>query len=93
VRGGGDEVGDRDGVVVQPGRHKPRVMRDVNEQLRANVAGNLRKASVRNLAGIGARPGDDQLRLVLAGQTGDLVEVDSVRVARDAVADEMIENP
>ena len=41
------------------------------------------------IAGIGTRPGDDQLRLVLAGQPRDRVEVDPVRVRRDAVADRL----
>ncbi len=45
------------------------------------LAGDLGELGVRNLARIGAGPGHDQLRLVLAGQRGDLVEVDAVRVA------------
>ena len=91
VRGGGDEIGDRHRIVVQPGRDQPGVVGHVDQQLRADFAGDLGELAVRNLARIGAGPGDDQLRLVLAGQPGDLVEVDAVRVARHAVADEVVE--
>ena len=38
---------------------------------------NLRELGEIDLARIGAGAGDDQLRLVLAGQLGDLVEVDA----------------
>ena len=78
VRGGGDEVGDRHGVVVQPGGDQARVVGHVDHQLGADLAGDLGELVVRNLARIGAGAGDDQLRLVLAGQPGDLVEVDAV---------------
>ena len=78
VRRRGDEVGDRHGVVVQSGRDQARVVGHVDHQLRADFAGDLGELVVRNLARIGARAGDDQLRLVLAGQPGDLVEVDAV---------------
>ena len=43
-----------------------------------DFAGDLGELAVRNLARIGAGAGDDQLRLVLAGQRGHLVEVDAV---------------
>ena len=92
VRGRGDEVGHRHRVVVQPGRDQAGVVGHIDQQLRADFAGDLGKLAVRNLARIGAGPGDDQLRLVLAGQRGDLVEVDAVRVARHAVADEVIQH-
>ena len=78
VRRGGDEVGDRHRVVVQPGGDQAGVVGHVDDQLRADLAGDLGELAVRNLARIGARAGDDQLRLVLAGQRGDLVEVDAV---------------
>ncbi len=92
VRGGGDEVGHRHRIVVQPGGDQAGVMGHVDEQLGADLAGDLGELAVRNLARIGARAGDDQLRLVLAGQRGHLVEVDAMRVARHAVADEVIEH-
>ena len=91
VRGGGDEVGDRHRIVVQAGRDQAGVVGHIDEQLRADFVGDLGKLAVRNFARIGAGPGDDQLRLVLAGQPRDLVEVDAVRVARHAVADEVVE--
>ena len=56
------------------------------------LAGDLGELVVRNLARIGAGAGDDQLRLVFAGQRGDLVEVEPVRVARHAVADEVVQH-
>ena len=92
VRGRGDEVGDRHRVVVQPGGDEAGVVGHVDHQLRADFAGDLGELVVRNLARIGARAGDDQLRLVLAGQPGDLVEVEAVRVARHAVADEVVQH-
>ena len=80
VRGRRDEVGDRHRIVVQAGGDEARVVGHIDEQLRADFAGDLGELLVRNLARIGARPGDDQLRLVLAGQPGDLIEVDAMRV-------------
>ncbi len=82
MRRGGHEVGDRHRVVVQPGGDQPGVVGHVDHQLGADLAGDLGELAVRNLARIGAGAGDDQLRLVLAGQPGDLVEVDPVVVLR-----------
>ena len=59
--------------------------------LAPHSTGDLGELAVRNLARIGAGAGHDQLGLVLAGQRGHLVEIDAVRVARHAVADEVIE--
>ena len=91
VRGRGHVVGHRHRVVVQLGRHQAGVVGHVDQQLRPALAGDLGELAVRNLARIGAGPGHDHLRLVLAGQRGDLVEVDAVRVGPHAVADEVVE--
>ncbi len=80
VRGRGDEVGDRHGVVVQAGGHQTGVVGHVDQQLGADFAGDLGELAVRDLARVGAGAGDDQLRLVFAGQLGDLVEVEPVIV-------------
>ena len=80
------------GLSCKPGRDQARVVGHVDHQLRADLAGDLGKLAVRNLARIRARAGDDQLRLVLAGQRGDLIEVEPVRVARHAVADEVVQH-
>ena len=77
-----DEVGHRHGIVVQAGRDEARVVGHVDHQLRADFAGDLGKLVVRNFARIGAGAGDDQLRLVLAGQARDLIEVDAGCVSR-----------
>ena len=66
------------GLSCRPGRDQAGVVRHVDEQLRAAIAGDLGELVVRNLARIGARPGHDHLRLVLAGERRHLVEVDAV---------------
>ena len=65
------------GLSCSSGRDQPRVVGHVDHQLRTDLAGDLGKLRVRNLARIGARPGDDQLRLVLAGERRHLIEVDA----------------
>ena len=82
----------RTGLSCNPGGDQPGVMGHIDEQLGPHVAGDLGKFAVRNFARIRARSGDDHLGLVLAGQRGHLVEIDAVRVARDAVVDEVIEH-
>ena len=90
--GAGNEVGDRHGIVVDARGDEPGVVGHVDHQLRAHFAGDLGEPAVRNLAGIRARAGDDQLRLVLPRQARDLVEVEQLVVAADAVVDELVED-
>ena len=86
----GHEVGDRHGVVVQSRGDQAGIVGHIDHQLRADALGDLGKRGVGNLAGIGAGPGHDQLRLVLLGQGGKLVDIDAVRILSDAVAIELV---
>ncbi len=92
VRGGGDEIGDWHRVVVQAGGDQAGVVGHIDEQFRADLTGDFSKLAVRNLPRIGAGAGDDQLRFVLAGQAGHLIEIDAMRVAGHAVRDEVIKD-
>jgi hypothetical protein len=66
-------------------------MGHVDEQLGAHLTRNFGEPAVGNLPRIRAGARHDHLRLVLAGQLGHLVEVDAMRVAGDAVVDEVVE--
>ena len=92
VGGARDEVGDRHGIVVDARGDEPRIVGHVDHQLRADFPGDLGEPAVRNLTGIRARAGDDQLRLVLPRQARDLVEVEQLVIAADAVVDELVED-
>ena len=91
MSGGGNKVGDRHGIVVQARRDKARVMGHIDHQLGMHFVGDLRKLAVGDFTGIGTRASDDQLGAMFAGQAGDLVEVDAVRLLGDAVAHEAIQ--
>ncbi len=92
VRGGGDKIRDLQRIVVQARRDQPGVVGHVDEQFRADLAGDFREFRVWDFAGIGAGAGDDQPRLVFAGQPRHLIEVDAARVARYAVGYEVIQH-
>ena len=68
-------------------RDQPGDVRHVHHEQGADFPGDLAELREVDLARIGAGPGEDQLRLVLAGQPGDRVVVDAVRVRRDAVGE------
>ena len=70
------------GIVVQAGGHQAGDVGHVDHQHGADLAGDLGELACVDLARVGAGAGDDQLRLVLAGQPGDLVEVDAVVSSR-----------
>ena len=76
---------------MQSGRHQAGVMGHIDKQLGPHLAGDFGEPAVRDFARIGAGAGDDQFGPMLARQAGNLVEVDAVRVASDAVAMEAIE--
>ncbi len=92
VRGGGDEIGDLQRIVMQSRRDQTGVVGHVDEQFRADLAGDFREFWVWNFAGIGAGAGDDQLWLVFARKAGHLIEVDAVGVARHSVGHEVIQH-
>ena len=87
-----DEIGHRHGAVMQPGCNEPRIVGHIDHQLRADFARDLGKLVVRDFTRVGAGPRDDQLRLVLPRLSGNLIEVEPVRVARHTIADEMIKH-
>ena len=85
VRRRGDEVAVVDGVRVQPRGDEPGEVRHVAEEERADLVRDLAELPRLDGARIGAAAADDQLRAVLLRQLEDLVVVDDVRLARDAV--------
>ena len=88
----GHEVGHGHGVVVDAGGDEARIVSHVDQEFRAHLPRDLGERPVGDLAGIRARPGHDQLRLVLAGEARHLVEVEPTVVATDAVVDELVEH-
>ena len=93
VGGARDEVGYRDGVVVDPGGDEAGVVGHVDHQLGADFPRDLGEGAVRDLTGIGAGTGDDELRLVLAGESRHLIEVEALIALPHAVMDKLVEHP
>ena len=91
VRGACDEVGNRNWAIVNPCRHQTRVVGHVDHQQRTDFPSNLGEPVVRNLSRISAGTRNDQLRLVLAGERSDLVEVESVVLVIDAIEVKVVE--
>ena len=91
--GARDEVGDRDGIVVDPGGDEAGVVSHVNHQFSAHFPRDLGERAVGDLARIGAGTGDDELWLVLAGEARDLVEVEPLIALPHAVMDKLVEHP
>ena len=78
VRRRGHEVGERHRAgMLLPG-HQARDVGHVHHEQRADFVRKSAEASEIDLARIGAGPGDDQLRPMLAGQLGDLIEIDAL---------------
>ena len=64
----------------QPGK-----MSHVDHQISADLVGNLAEAAKVDDARIGRAAGDDHLRPMLFGQPLDLIHVDEVVIAPDAI--------
>ena len=77
VRGGGDDVGVRHRVGVQPGRDQAGEVGHVHHQVGADQVGDPAELGEVELPGVGRPAGDDQLRPVLDGQALDLGHVDA----------------
>src|SRR5690606_27722146 len=86
VGGGGDHVCVRHRVRVHARGHQAGDVGHVHEQVRAHGVGDGAEARPVDLLRVGAEPGHDHLRAVLAGQALDLVVVDQAVVV-DAVLD------
>ena len=80
VRGGGDDVGVRHRVRVQPGGDQAGEVRHVHHQVGAHRVGDPAELGEVQLPGVGGPAGDDQLGPVLEGQGLDLGHVDQVVV-------------
>jgi hypothetical protein len=93
VRRGRDHVRIRHGAGMLTGRDQAREVRHVDHQHSADVVGDLTERREVEMARIGGPAGDDQLRLVLTGELGDVVHVDAVVGAPHLVADDLVELP
>ena len=90
MRGGGDEIGVRDRAVMNTAGDQTRIVCHVDEQQSAVFVSDLFEFGVVDFARVSTSSGDDHFRFVLFGQSGDLIEVDAVRVFGDAIVDEVI---
>ena len=81
----------RDWRVVDTCCHQTGVVRHVDHEFRAELLGDLGKPFMVDFAGIGTRPGDDHLGLVLLGQRYDLIKVDAMVFRIDPVGVELVE--
>lgn len=61
MRGGGDDVGVREGRGDHAGRHEAADVRHVGQKPRAGRVRDLLHARVVDVAGVRARPGDNEL--------------------------------
>src|SRR6059036_3445039 len=66
---------------------QPGEMGHVDEQQGSDLVANRAEAGEIEVARIGRATGDDHLRLVLFGESLDLLEVDQMVVAADAILD------
>src|SRR5205085_11155622 len=89
VRRRGDEVGKGHRVLVLPAGDQPRNVGHVHHEQRTHLLAHLGEGRELDGPRVSAGPGDDQLRLVLPGQCGDLIEVDLLGVAANAVAGDL----
>ena len=81
------------GFGCSPAGDEAREVRHVAEQQRADLVRDLAEAVGLDRARVGRAAADDQLRPVLLGERENLVVVDQVRLARDAVVDDRVEPP
>ena len=91
VSGGGDEVGDFDGVVVHAARDEAGIVGHVDHEDRTDFGCDFRELGVVDFTRVGGGTGDDHFGFVFAGEFGDLVVVDLVIVFTHAVGHGIIE--
>ena len=91
VRGGGDDVGVRHRVGVQPRGHQAGEVRHVHHQVGAHQVGDPAELGEVELAGVGGPAGHDQLRAVFQGQRLDLGHVDRKSDLAHVVRDHVVE--
>ena len=85
VRRGGHHVGVRQGVRVDAGRHQPRHVRHVDDEVGADALGDGGEARPVDDARVGGKSGDDHLRPVFFGEPLHLLVIDLAGVGTDAV--------
>jgi hypothetical protein len=87
VGGGGDEIGVGHGAGVGTAGDEAGDVGHVDEEDRADFAGDRGEVFEVDGAGVGAGAGEDELWFVVAGEAGNIVHVDAVGFAIDAVTD------
>ena len=87
VGGGGHHMGVGKGRGMGAARHQTREMGHIHQKHRAHRIGDGAKAREVPQARIGRAARDDELGLVLVGQSLHHVHVDALGVRRDAIAD------
>ena len=85
VRGGGDHVGDGDRRGVRAGGDQAGDVGDIGDEDRADLAGDLGERGEVDGARDRGAAGEQEARPLPAREVADLVEVDPVVVAADAV--------
>jgi hypothetical protein len=80
-----DDVGDRDGVRIDPGGDEPCNVRHVDEEVRADRIGDAPEARPVDHPGVRREARDDELRPMLGGEALDLVVVDLAGIRLHAV--------
>ena len=80
----------RNGARVLAGRHEPGDVRHVDEQVRADLAGDLAERLEVDRARVGRGPGHQHLGLELLGHVAHLVHVQALGLAVDAVVVELV---
>ncbi len=93
VGGGGDHVGVRHRIGVQPRRHQPSEMGHVDHQRRFDLIGDLAEAREVQLARVGRPAGEQQLGAVLARETRHLVHVHQPRLRVGLIGHHLVEFP
>ena len=74
-------------------RNEAGVVSHVDHEQCADFSGNLGEPAVIDFAWVSAGPSNDELRLVLASQCRDVVEVDLVVVFPDSVRNGVVDFP
>ena len=85
VRGRSDNVAVRHWIRVQTSGHQTSHMRHIHHQLSADAVSNFAQPDKVKKARISASPGNQQLGLVLLGQTLHFIVIDALGFAVDAV--------
>ncbi len=91
VRGGGDDVGVRHRVGVQPGGHEAGEVRHIHHQVCVHEVGDAAELGEVELAGVGGPAGDNQFGAVLQGQRFDFGHVYPEVRFTDVVRDHVVE--